>query len=322
MSNKHAALGGMLEQLVDLGVIEFRSEPLDAIVERRLKAIWTARACPNCHADALHALDGSTRIWCGRCDWKSTYTRGTPFYGSELAPGEFLLAFLLYADSLLSINQIAPLLDRTYKTVFEAIRDVETAFARGFPTVWERIGHTIAGPTQVDETQRVCSGFKGQNPPRDGLSRGGSPGPGRARWTGEQGDEMTLVAACRDVLRVISAEEGSKYDENLGPVIEEAGDLSQPLGEIWTDELPAYQQMEHEHRTVVHDDEYVSDEGIHTNQVECLWSVVQPWLAKFRGLSKQGLEQAAHTFGLLRSLNLVGAPIHSLINCVAVNAFR
>jgi len=322
MSNKHAALGGMLEQLVDLGVIEFRPEPLDAIVERRLKAIWTSRACPNCHADALHALDGSTRIWCGRCDWKSTYTRGTPFYSSELAPGEFLLAFLLYADSLLSINQIAPLLDRTYKTVFEAISDVETAFARGFPTVWERIGHTIAGPTQVDETQRVCSGFKGQNPPRDGLSRGGSPGPGRARWTGEQGDEMTLVAACRDVLRVISAEEGSKYDENLGPVIEEAGDLSQPLGEIWTDELPAYQQMEHEHRTVVHDDEYVSDEGIHTNQVECLWSVVQPWLAKFRGLSKQGLEQAAHTFGLLRSLNLVGAPIHSLIDCVAVNAFR
>jgi hypothetical protein len=32
MSNKRAALGGMLEQLVDLGVIEFRPEPLDAIV--------------------------------------------------------------------------------------------------------------------------------------------------------------------------------------------------------------------------------------------------------------------------------------------------
>jgi ribosomal protein S27AE len=322
MTNKRAALGGMLEQLVDFGVIEFRTEPLDDIVERRLKVIWSTRTCPNCDADALHAFDGSARIWCGRCDWKTTYTRGTPFYDSELAPGEFLVAFVLYADTLLSINQIAPLLDRAYKTVFEAISDVEAAFARGFPTVWERIGHTIAGPTQVDETQQVCSGFKGQDPPRDGLSRGGSPGPGRSRWTGEQGDEMTLVAACRDVLRVISAEEGSKYDENLGPVIEEAGDLSQPLGEIWTDELPAYQKMEHEHRTVVHDDEYVSDEGIHTNQVECLWSLLQPWLAKFRGLSKQGLEQAAHTFGFLRSLNLVGAPIHSLIDCVAVNAFR
>ena len=322
MSNERAALGGMLEQLVDLGVIEFSFEPLDAIVERRLMIIWTSRACPNCDTDTLHALDGSTRIWCGRCDWKTTYTRGTPFYDSELAPGEFLVAFILYADTLLSVNQIAPLLDRAYKTVFDAINDVEAAFIRGFPTVWERVGHTITGPTQVDETQQVCSGFKGQNPPRDGLSRGGSPEPGRTRWTGEQGDEMTFVAACRDVLRVISVEEGSKYDENLGPVIEEAGDLSQPLGEIWTDELPAYQQMEHEHRTVVHDDEYVSKEGIHTNQVECLWSLLEPWLAKFRGLSKQGLEQAAHTFGLLRSLNLVKAPIHSLIDCVAVNAFR
>lgn len=287
MTNERAALGRMLRQLTELGVIEFCSEPLDAIVERRLKTIWTARPCPNCDADTLHAFDGSARIWCGRCDWKTTYTRRTPFYDSELAGGEFLVAFVLYADTLLSINQIAPLFDRTYKTVFEAIKDVEAAFTRGFPTVWGRIDQTITGPTQVDETQQVCSGFKGQDPPRDGLSRGGSPEGGRTRWTGEQGDEMTLVAACRDVLRVVSAEEGSAYDENLGPVIEEAGDLSQRLGEIWTDELPAYQGMKHDHRTVCHDEEYVSADGVHTNQAECLWSLLQSWLAKFRGLSKQ-----------------------------------
>ena len=113
MINERAALGGMLEQLVELGAIEFRPEPLDAIVKRRLKAIWTTRDCLNCDADSLHALDGSIRIWCGRCDWKTTYTRGTPFYDSKLAPGEFLVAFVLYADTLLSINQIAPLLNRT-----------------------------------------------------------------------------------------------------------------------------------------------------------------------------------------------------------------
>jgi hypothetical protein len=33
------------------------------------------------------------------------------------------------------------------------------------------------------------------------------------------------------------------------------------------------------------------------------------------------LEQAAHTFGFLHFLNLVEAPIHSLIDCVAINAF-
>ena len=73
----------MLEQLVELGVIEFQPDPLDDGVERRLKAIWIARTCLNCDADVFHALDGSTRIWCGRCDWKTTYTRGTPFYDGK-----------------------------------------------------------------------------------------------------------------------------------------------------------------------------------------------------------------------------------------------
>ena len=80
--------------------------------------------------------------------------------------------------------------------------------------------------------------------------------------------------------------------------------------------------MEYDHQYVVHDEEYVSDEGVHTNQVECLWSLLQPWLAKFRGLSKQGLEQAARTYGSLRSLNRTGAPIHGLVDCIAVNVFR
>ena len=106
---------------------------------------------------------------------------------------------------------------------------------------------------------------------------------------------MTLVAACRDVLRVVSAQEGSDYDDDLAPVIEEADDLSQELGEVWTDELPAYRGIEHNHQYVVHDEGYVSDDGVHMNQAECLWLLLQPWLAKFRGPSKQGLEQAART---------------------------
>ncbi len=47
-----------------------------------------------------------------------------------------LLAFTLYADTLLSINQIAPFLDRTYRTVHTVIREVEAAVQRGFPVVW------------------------------------------------------------------------------------------------------------------------------------------------------------------------------------------
>jgi hypothetical protein len=35
---------------------------------------------------------------------------------------------------------------------------------------------------------------------------------------GHQGDELTLVAACRDVLRVVSAQEGGDYEDDIGPV--------------------------------------------------------------------------------------------------------
>jgi hypothetical protein len=102
---------------------------------------------------------------------------------------------------------------------------VEAAFARGFLTIWECVGHTSTGPTQVDEIQQVCSGFKRQDPPQDGLSRDGSPEGGRTRWSGEQGDERQLVAACRDVLGSVGRRRLCN-DENLGPLIEEAGDLS------------------------------------------------------------------------------------------------
>jgi len=45
------------------------------------------------------------------------YTRNTPFTNTQLLPGELLLVFILYADTLLSINQIAQLFDPCYHIV-------------------------------------------------------------------------------------------------------------------------------------------------------------------------------------------------------------
>ncbi len=251
-------------------------------------------------------------------DFKPVYTYGTPFHEKHLSAGEVLLAFMLYADTLLNISDIEVILDRAYKTVFYAIREVEAAVHRGFPLVWSQFQHTISGPTQIDESGKVCSGFKGQDPPRDSRHRGGSSRSGRTRWKGRHGDQLTLVAACRDALRVIRGKLGIAYETDLEPVMEEAADLSQPLGEVWTDGLQAYRRMEHDHKIVIHDETYVSSEGIHINQVECLFSVIKPWLRKFRGLSKHGLEQAAHTFGIVRSVNLVGASFEFLVDCLAI----
>ena len=59
------------------------------------------------------------------------------------------------------------------KIVYPLSVEGEAAFERGFSLVWQRIQHTVGGPTQIDETGHKCSGYKGQMPPRDGLSRGG-----------------------------------------------------------------------------------------------------------------------------------------------------
>jgi hypothetical protein len=133
---------------------------------------------------------------------------------------------------------------------------------------------------------------------------------------------LTLVAACRDSLRVIRGQLGIDYEGDLEPMIQEAEGLSQPLGEVWTDGLQAYREMDFDHRTVVHKERYISSDGVHINQAECLFSLIQPWLRKFRGLSKQGLEQAAHTFGIIRSLNLAGESVESTIDCLIIGAFR
>jgi hypothetical protein len=106
------------------------------------------------------------------------------------------------------------------------------------------------------------------------------------QWSSENVEHVEGKDGLVKVQYKHGVDEGSDYEDDLGPVIEEADDLSQPLGEVWTDGLPAYRGMEHDHRYVVHDEGYVSDEGVHTNQAECLWSLLQPWLAKFRGLSK------------------------------------
>lgn len=99
---------------------------------------------------------------------------------------------------------------------------------------------------------------------------------GRSRWRERHDDQLTLVAACRDSLRVIRGQRGIDYEGDLEPVIQEAEDLSQWLEEVWTDGLQAYREMDRDYRTIVHKEKYVSPDGVHTNQAKCLFSLVQP----------------------------------------------
>ena len=114
---QRTAFGGMLQKVVERQAIVFRPEPLDAIVERRCKHAWEQAPCPECDATALQTRDDSPRVWCHNCRYGFTFTRNTPFANSSLSPGELLLIFILYADTLLSINQIAQLFESCYDTI-------------------------------------------------------------------------------------------------------------------------------------------------------------------------------------------------------------
>lgn len=52
-----------------------------------------------------------------------------------------------------------------------------------------------------------------------------------------------------------------------------------------------------------------------TTQYSDMWEITIDYIRVFR-------RQRFRTYGFLRSLNLVGAPIHGLIDCIAVNVFR
>ena len=104
MSSTQPAFGGMFRQLIELGVIEINTEPLDGRIERRLKQFWENTSCPRCGHQSIMTWEKHDRVRCRNCECKPVYTHGTPFHEKHLTTGEVFLAFTLYADTLLSIN--------------------------------------------------------------------------------------------------------------------------------------------------------------------------------------------------------------------------
>jgi len=110
--------------------------------------------------------------------------------------------------------------------------------------------------------------------------------------------------------------------DELRRTLDEVEILSGKIDELWHDGWRGYVPLVYDKEKVVpHSEEFVTDEGVHVNQVECLWSLVNPWLQKFQGLSKPGLEQSVRTYGFGRTLNLAGVPLSGLIDCFAGTCF-
>jgi len=89
---------------------------------------------------------------------------------------------------------------------------------------------------------------------------------------------MTVIGACCDAFRVIRAERGA-HPAELKLALDETKILSGKLEEVWHDGWRGYALLVYENeQTVVHPEELVTEEGVHINQVERLFSLMNPWL--------------------------------------------
>lgn len=133
---------------------------------------------------------------------------------------------------------------------------------------------------------------------------------------------MTIVGGYRDALRVIRAERGAKPD-GLRRTLDGVEILSGKIDELWHDGWRGYAPLIYNNEKVVpHTEEFVTDNGVYVNQVECLWPLVNLWLQKFRCLLKARLEQSVRTYGFVRMLNLARVLLSGLIDYFTVNVFR
>jgi len=73
---------------------------------------------------------------------------------------------------------------------------------------------------------------------------------------------MTITGVCRDTLRVLRAEPGAQPEE-LKSALDEVGILPVRIDKVWYDN----------EQIVVHSEEFVTDDGVHINQVKCLGRV-------------------------------------------------
>lgn len=73
---------------------------------------------------------------------------------------------------------------------------------------------------------------------------------------------------------------------------------------VYTDEYPAYNVLDGfcNNQTVNHSlGEYARDGGVHTNTVEAEFSVFRPWIATYRGISKENLYFYCAQYNFLRN---------------------
>ncbi len=190
---------------------------------------------------------------CVDCRYQYSVTTGTVFHDSHLPLTKWFLAIYLICSSKkgVSAKQLQRELDTSYKTAWYMAHRIRLAMQED-----DGFCHKFAGVCEVDETY---IGGKGTGKRGRGASNKIPVVGIKERTSGKvrlQAVKNVKASTLKDFIRA-HASDGS---------------------EIHTDEFKSYlwlDSSEFTHRAVNHSETYVSVDGVHTNGVENVWSLLK-----------------------------------------------
>jgi hypothetical protein len=225
-----------------------------------------------------------------------------------------------------SINSIAKDLPHTYKTVHrlsEVIR--EAIYERRAEWLGPLTGEVEADDVHLKGGQQGRELSSGESEPgssdaedsgSDGNNSGGASQArtcsrkarkrglserGRGSWEGDRPPAVLWVEreGEKGGARVIELRRG--VDQKS--LFESAWRHVRPESRIDTDDFSGYGLLgeAYDHRSVDHEETYVTDGGACCNTAEAEWSVFKPWWNGFRGVAKRNIYHCLSEYSLRRS---------------------
>jgi transposase-like protein len=254
----------------------------------QLRARLIPLKCPYCHKNNVIGWGkywrkpGLHRYFCKSCERTFNDLTGTIFERSQIALSTWLfVAFLLAlgCSTLRITKEIGVHFTHVYKRVWQ-LRNLALFF---------EINNSLDGTVEADEIY-VTAGSKGQNKGggkkdlgRNPRKRGKKKGPGRGHYRKDTPCVIAWVSrAGKACIRVVKSFCYASV-KAVAKSILEVGNW------VYTDGASSYKilaSIGFFHDSVDHSKkEYVRGD-VHENRAECIFSLLKPFLATFRGVSK------------------------------------
>lgn len=247
--------------------------------------------CPYCGSPYVEVLHGQLtsagwqRYACPMCRTPKGYAKtfsdltGTPWESSHLSPAQLLFSLSAFveghsAEELARQIHVQPRIGQRMRRLYQVVLHLNHP------------GTPVDGDVEVDEVY-IISGWKGRpaghKPPRPPRRRRLKGKRGRGTW---KSDKVPLVAIVQRNGQVRLFAQRNLQKATFRPLLKR---WIRQGAQVYTDDYDIYHFLTsagYRHQSVDHSQGEYARGRVHVNTTEALFSLVRPYLATFRGVSK------------------------------------